>query len=544
MVHRHSTIIEAYSTLGLEQGSPLELVKSTYRQLALRTHPDKNPGNEDATAQFQRLSEAYNVLLKHLDGSNNSYDNYDDEDDYEYGDYGYDDTYEEDSDYEEHLEFYMFLFEELLRGRASRHSNMRYRDQHPKPPPETPQQYQARFHRMREEQEQAEARRAREEASRKAATEKAREREKKEAEERQRMKAFNKKAQAAASQKSAEQKARAQREHLQALRSEIFTAARRGDPEKVKKGVWEDNVDAAGGEVRKGSEDFLQSLPEDKSETLMHIAAKNGDADLIEWLDTHGAEAGERDSNGFTAFHVALQRGHIDVIKYFFTTYHPHDADHDEVYARPQSKSLLRLAVDSSAPEAVWMILDKELATEEERSDAWRYTMSDAGKTATFGPPSRQDPGKHDEIRNLLKTFGGFEVVEEKQAYTDRSENIIDSTVTPADSPSCTPSLPHEPRSRDSSSGHNVREIDSERPPRFHRGQRYFRRPYKQHHQPRSHEPSSNVEQSTSKPVDSRVPADGMRPDHPFDGRGRGRRRGRGRGRGGVRGRGRGQPPA
>lgn len=102
------------------------------------------------------------------------------------------------------------------------------------------------------------------------------------------MKAFNKKAQDAASQKSAEQKARAQREHLQALRSEIFTAARCGDPEKVKKGVWEDNVDAAGGEVRKGSEDFLQSLPEDKSETLMHIAAKNGDADLIEWLDTHG----------------------------------------------------------------------------------------------------------------------------------------------------------------------------------------------------------------------------------------------------------------
>lgn len=34
-------------------------------QLALRTHPDKNQGNAEATAQFQQISEAYTVLQKH-----------------------------------------------------------------------------------------------------------------------------------------------------------------------------------------------------------------------------------------------------------------------------------------------------------------------------------------------------------------------------------------------------------------------------------------------------------------------------------------------
>lgn len=59
------------------------------------------------------------------------------------------------------------------------------------------------------------------------------------------------------------------------------------DATKVKKGVWEDNVDAAGGEVKRGCEAFVTHSPADPKETLLHIAAKNGDAELVQWLEAH-----------------------------------------------------------------------------------------------------------------------------------------------------------------------------------------------------------------------------------------------------------------
>lgn len=78
---------------------------------------------------------------------------------------------------------------------------------------------------------------------------------------------------------------------MQALRSKVFEAARRKDAAAVKKGVYEDNVDASGGEIRKGAESFAKSTPVDPKETLLHIAAKHGDIDLVRWLDSHGMSA-------------------------------------------------------------------------------------------------------------------------------------------------------------------------------------------------------------------------------------------------------------
>ena len=97
-----------------------------------------------------------------------------------------------------------------------------------------------------------------------------------------------KKAQAEASRKSAENKAKAQLERSQTLRSAVFTAARAGDAQKVKKGVYEDHVDAAGGEIKRGCDAFVKAPPKNRSETLSHIAAERGDSALFEWLDTHG----------------------------------------------------------------------------------------------------------------------------------------------------------------------------------------------------------------------------------------------------------------
>jgi len=53
---------EYYEILGVSRGASLEEVKVSYRRLALRYHPDKNPGDREAEEQFKLVSEAYQVL--------------------------------------------------------------------------------------------------------------------------------------------------------------------------------------------------------------------------------------------------------------------------------------------------------------------------------------------------------------------------------------------------------------------------------------------------------------------------------------------------
>ena len=112
--------------------------------------------------------------------------------------------------------------------------------------------------------------------------------ERQEAAKRRENKATKKKARDASLRKATEDKVRAQLERAQTLRSSVFAAARSGDAFAVKKGIWEDSVDASGGEVRKGSEAFVRSMPKDNLETLAHITARGEGVDLLEWLDTHG----------------------------------------------------------------------------------------------------------------------------------------------------------------------------------------------------------------------------------------------------------------
>jgi molecular chaperone DnaJ len=51
-----------YDILGISRNATLEEIKTSYRRLALKYHPDKNPGNLDAEERFKLLSEAYQVL--------------------------------------------------------------------------------------------------------------------------------------------------------------------------------------------------------------------------------------------------------------------------------------------------------------------------------------------------------------------------------------------------------------------------------------------------------------------------------------------------
>jgi molecular chaperone DnaJ len=51
-----------YDVLGVSKGSSSEQIKSAYRKLAVKHHPDKNPGDKNSEEKFKEASEAYHVL--------------------------------------------------------------------------------------------------------------------------------------------------------------------------------------------------------------------------------------------------------------------------------------------------------------------------------------------------------------------------------------------------------------------------------------------------------------------------------------------------
>ncbi len=51
-----------YQALGITKDATVEDIKKSYRKLALKYHPDRNPGNKSAEENFKKISEAYAVL--------------------------------------------------------------------------------------------------------------------------------------------------------------------------------------------------------------------------------------------------------------------------------------------------------------------------------------------------------------------------------------------------------------------------------------------------------------------------------------------------
>ncbi len=63
-----------YEVLGVSRDAGADELKKAYRRLAMKDHPDRNPGDAEAEGRFKEASEAYEVLSD--DQKRAAYDRY------------------------------------------------------------------------------------------------------------------------------------------------------------------------------------------------------------------------------------------------------------------------------------------------------------------------------------------------------------------------------------------------------------------------------------------------------------------------------------
>ena len=58
-----------YTLLGLEKSASEDEIKKAYRKLAMKYHPDRNPGDKASEENFKEAKEAYEIPVSytHLD---------------------------------------------------------------------------------------------------------------------------------------------------------------------------------------------------------------------------------------------------------------------------------------------------------------------------------------------------------------------------------------------------------------------------------------------------------------------------------------------
>ena len=51
-----------YETLGVSKNASESELKKAFKRMAMKHHPDRNPGDAEAEAKFKNIKEAYEIL--------------------------------------------------------------------------------------------------------------------------------------------------------------------------------------------------------------------------------------------------------------------------------------------------------------------------------------------------------------------------------------------------------------------------------------------------------------------------------------------------
>jgi molecular chaperone DnaJ len=51
-----------YEVLGVSKSATEDEIKKAYRKIAIKYHPDRNPGDKEAEEKFKEAAEAYSIL--------------------------------------------------------------------------------------------------------------------------------------------------------------------------------------------------------------------------------------------------------------------------------------------------------------------------------------------------------------------------------------------------------------------------------------------------------------------------------------------------
>ena len=51
-----------YKILGVDKSASADEIKKAYKKVAIKYHPDRNPGDKEAEKKFKQAAEAYQVL--------------------------------------------------------------------------------------------------------------------------------------------------------------------------------------------------------------------------------------------------------------------------------------------------------------------------------------------------------------------------------------------------------------------------------------------------------------------------------------------------